>query len=158
MDKSSILKFFSFLIPIITLCWGIFSYRRDTGRLQLRAYIADKIIPSAKAPKHELVVKMTNIGKRSIVVSRMGFLMKDGRKLMDSKISFLDKQLDPSEFLTISSPLEDLQSLFCYHEELWGLIVEDSAGKKWRLGNKDFKEILLFLKTAKRQTLLSSAP
>lgn len=102
MDNANFyLSFSSFFIAAFALGWNVFRDCIDKGKPQVNAYIALTYSPNSGPQPEVLSVKVTNRGRRTIVVDGHGFLMKDKTVSMPlvSYDAFHGKRLEPGEHL-----------------------------------------------------------
>lgn len=110
MDHFSIIiAFFSLVVAGVSLGWNVYRDCVERGKLKVTAYVADVFIPGS-GPKPEVIsVRVTNTGKKPIVIDGHSFLLKNKTNLMpmDSYATFHNRRLEPGEYIstTLSNAL-----------------------------------------------------
>ena len=129
MNTTDVLAWYGTIVASLTGCWTIYRDLLNRGRLRVDAYLGMKSGPGRIDPKDHLVYSITNIGRRSIYVTRVGGAQ--GNKTFTIPDPSLPKCLYPGEFFEVST--KDLDFL---NQELHCLAAWDSLGKIYKVKRK----------------------
>ncbi len=106
--------------------------------------MSDVLIPG-RGPQPEVIsVRVTNTGKKPIVVDGHSFLMKNksNRMPLDSYDAFHNRRLESGEYISVTLSNALVLNLLESVGQLYGFFVVDSYGKKWWLSDKEISEII----------------
>jgi hypothetical protein len=141
---SIIIAFFSLVVAGIALGWNIYRDCVERGKLKVTAYVADVFIPGSGQQPEVISVRVTNTGKKPIVIDGHSFLLKNKTKLMpmDSYAAFNNRRLEPGEYISTTLSNALVLNLLDRVGDLYGFFVMDSCGKKWWLSDKEISDII----------------
>lgn len=145
MDWAGItISLFSLVVAGISLGWNIYRDCIERGRLKVTAYVADVLLPGRGPQPKVITVRVTNIGKKPIVLDGHGFLLKNGTQLMpvDSYADFHNRRLEPGDYINVTLANALIQNLLQNLDQLYGFFVIDSCSKKWWLNDKRIVDLI----------------
>lgn len=126
------------VVSTIAIGWNILRDLRDRGRLQVFCYVGEVVGGAGPPdPRPKLVYKVTNAGRKPIVVTHIGGELQNGNHFMVNTREPMPKALQPGEFYLDFA--EDLRILDQSPIALWAI---DSLGKHWRVPRKQLRYLL----------------
>lgn len=150
---SIVISIFSLIIAATALGWNIYRDCVDKGKLKVSAYVAEVFYPGRGKCPEVISVRVTNVGKKPLVVDGHSFLLKNKTKLMpgDSYKEFQQRRLEPGEYVSTTLSNALIVTLFDYLDDLYGFFVMDSLGNKWWISNKEISDMIGTLKKLKQK-------
>lgn len=137
-----IIALYAAVISTLLLFWNIFIYKKDKGNLIVSCYFGKEFGVNYKS-ETELLFRITNIGRRDIVVTsiygidnkKMQFFIFPG---FDNSPK-LPKTLKPGEYIV--EQVKNYEGIM--KTNIKNLYVTDSIGNKYFVKKKEIKELVL---------------
>jgi hypothetical protein len=125
------------VVATIAIVWNIRRDLVDRGKLKVVCYIG-QIVGSGVGPTdptRRLVYNVTNIGRRSVIVTHIGGKLTADTNFMVPNAK-VPRTLQPGEYF---NEYCDLSVLHDKPQELWAL---DSLGKYWKIPRKQLRNLI----------------
>ena len=126
------------VVSSIALGWNIYRALTDKGKLRVHCSIGDLIIPDGPEDENDcLVYKITNVGRKPVLVTHIGGTMKEKNFLISPNQIKWPKWLDPREYL-----LECTADLSILNDSLLCLWASDSLEKTYKVKKRVLKDLI----------------
>ena len=134
---TTVLAVWGAVVSTIAIIWNIVRDREDRGKLKVMCYPGQLVGGIEPDEKTYLVYHVTNVGRRSVVVTHIGGAFADDQHFMiPNTRARLPHTLKPGEYL---SECTDISILDESPQALWAI---DSLGKHSRLPRKALRGLL----------------
>ena len=137
IDLVAILAVWGAIVSTIAVTWNALRDIGDKGKLRLEAMIGTLF--GDPTGKNHLVFTMTNVGRRPIMVIKLGGDYKKGSK--DPHFVIMPKEL-PKMLKEGEFHIEFYDDLSSLSPEVIKICAWDSSGKEWKLRKKNLKRLL----------------
>jgi len=140
MNLTPLLALWGSIISTIALTWNVIRGLQDRRKLKVEAYIG-YFLPGDTQKKYFYVV-MTNIGRRPILVSRYGALLKKKKGEKGNPATLIIARNLPKMLKEGEYHIEFTEDLSLFSRNIKNIFAGDSTGKNWKISKKNFKQLL----------------
>lgn len=145
MSSTELLAIIGAIGSAVAITWNVIRELHDRANLKIEAMIG-RIVPH-HTDRVNLVITITNIGRRPVVVTKWGGFWKKSVKGKPGFIVIpqgLPKLLKESDYFN-----EYTDDLSILSPNLKKICVWDSAGREWKISRKNLKRLFKDLKELK---------
>lgn len=126
------------VLSTVAIAWNIRKDLVDQGKIKVTCYLGQlRGGDGPPDPRTHLAYRVTNVGRRPVVVTHVGGAIRKDRHFMLTTRNTLPKTLQPGEYFLEYS--HDLSVLEEDPEALW---VIDSFDKNWKVPRKMLRALL----------------
>ena len=125
------------VVSTIAILWNIRRDIADRGKVRVLCYLGKVVGDIPPDSRTHLVYNVTNVGRRTVVLTHIGGAIRKDRHFMVSTRGPMPRTLQPGEFFLEYS--HDLSVLDEHPEALWAI---DSIGNHWKISRKALGQLL----------------
>ncbi len=126
------------VVSTIAILWNIRRDLVDRGKVRVVCYLGHlRGGDGPPDPRTYLIYNVTNVGRRSVVVTHIGGAIRKDEHFMINTRGPMPRTLQPGEYMLENSP--DLSMLDETPEALWAI---DSLNNYWKVPRKMLRQLI----------------